>query len=201
MKTNPTKQIVKLGIILSIYCIVAALALSVTYSVTLPKIQEQQRLSTERSMKSVYPNASSFSVVTNENNDELFCSIEVESGVLIDSLYMANDSNSSLIGFVVKASSQGYGGLIMFVYGINPDKTIEAVSIIEQTETPGLGANVYKSSFLDQFSKKNVTDSFIVKQDVTPITASTITSKALTNGIKKSVDFLLEHHQEMTDEK
>ena len=48
MNSTHIKQIFKLGITLSAYCIVAAFALSITYSVTLPKIQEQKKIAIEK---------------------------------------------------------------------------------------------------------------------------------------------------------
>ena len=43
-----------------------------------------------------------------------------------------------------------------------------------------------KTTFPGQFSGKPVTDAFEVKKDVVAITASTITSKALTNMVKQA---------------
>jgi electron transport complex protein RnfG len=200
MKQTPTKLIVKLGLILSTYCIVAGLALSITYSVTLPQIQYQQKKATEESMKSIYPNASSFVLCINDNDTPIFHHQLIDNCVTLDCIYKGFLSDDTFLGYLVKGSTLGYGGPILFIYGLNPDKTIHSVSIIEHSETPGLGANVTKPSFLDQFQSKPTTDSFIVKQDVTPITASTITSKALSDGIKKSVSFVLDHVSELENE-
>ncbi len=200
MKQNPAKQIIKLGLVLSTYCIVAGLALSMTYSITLPQIQYQQKKATEESMKSIYPDATSFELCTNEQNDPVFHNQMIDGCISIDCIYKSFSTDKTFLGYLVKGSSLGYGGPILFIYGLNPDETIHSVSIIEHSETPGLGANVAKSSFLDQFQGKPISDCFVVKQDVTPITASTITSKALSDGIKKSVSFVVEHISELNNE-
>jgi Na+-translocating ferredoxin:NAD+ oxidoreductase subunit G len=200
MKQNPTKQIVKLGLVLSIYCIVAGLALSITYSVTLPQIQYQQKKVTEESMKSIYPDATSFVLCISDNETPIFHNQLIENNITLDCIYKGFSNDDTFLGYLVKGSTLGYGGIILFIYGLNPDETIHSVSIIEHSETPGLGANVTKPSFLDQFQSKSITDNFIVKQDITPITASTITSKALADGIKKSVSFVLEHVSELENE-
>ena len=72
------------------------------------------------------------------------------------------------------------------------------IRILALKDTPGLGANatnpVYfvnkstRTTFPGQFSGKALGDPFIVKQDVSAITASTITSKALTSIIKMAGD-------------
>ena len=200
MKQNPAKQIIKLGLVLSTYCIVAGLALSMTYSVTLPQIQYQQKKATEESMKSIYPDATSFELCTNEQDAPVFHNQMIDSCISIDCIYKGFSIDETFLGYLVKGSSLGYGGPILFIYGLNPDETIHSVSIVEHSETPGLGANVAKSSFLDQFQGKPISDCFVVKQDVTPITASTITSKALSEGIKKSVSFVVEHISELNNE-
>jgi electron transport complex protein RnfG len=197
---KPLKQIVTLGIILSTYCIVAAIALSVTYSVTLPAIILQEKKATENSMKLVYPSANSFIFIESEEGYPFLEDTEVNPGIIIDSLYQALDENGAILGMIVKGSSQGYGGPINYVFGINPDQTIQMVTIIDQCETPGLGANVCCADFLNQFNDKPISDNFIVKKDIKPITASTITSKALSNGIKETSDFIIENYQEITNE-
>lgn len=200
MKQNPAKQIVKLGLVLSTYCIVAGLALSMTYSVTLPQIEYQQKKATEESMKSIYPDAASFELCIKEQDTPVFHDHLIDGCILIDCIYKGFSTDNTFLGYLVKGSSLGYGGPILFIYGLNPDETIHSVSIIEHSETPGLGANVTKTSFLDQFQGKSISDGFVVKQDVTPITASTITSKALSEGIKKSVSFVIEHISELNNE-
>jgi len=65
---------------------------------------------------------------------------------------------------------------------------------MEHSDTPGLGANAASPSyyvdrakgitFYGQFAGKSVTDPFAVKGDVAAITASTITSRAVTSAVK-----------------
>ncbi|MDD4028243.1 MAG: RnfABCDGE type electron transport complex subunit G [Caldisericia bacterium] len=200
MKQNQTKQIVTLGITLSLYCIIAALALSVTYSVTLPQIQLQQKKATEESMKSIYPDAISFTLCTDNEQNPIFHNQVIDNCITLDCIYEGRDQTNLLLGYLVKGSSLGYGGPIVFIYGLDLDDTIHSVSIIEHSETPGLGANVIKDHFLNQFKGKLTSDAFLVKQDITPITASTITSKALSEGIKKSVTYVRENITELTNE-
>jgi Na+-translocating ferredoxin:NAD+ oxidoreductase subunit G len=200
MKQNQTSQIIKLGITLSVYCIVAAFALSITYSVTLPQIEYQQRIATEESMKTIYPDAVSFDLCIDDTEKPMFHNQSIDGCISIDCIYEGVGQDNALLGYLVKGSVQGYGGPIIFIYGLNPDQTIHSVSIIEHSETPGLGANVTKENFLKQFQSKSISDAFTVKQDITPITASTITSRALSEGIKKSVSYVVDHMTELSYE-
>ena len=42
--------------------------------------------------------------------------------------------------------------------GLLPDGTISGITIINHTETPGLGANITKESFCGQFSRLATTE-------------------------------------------
>ncbi len=59
------------------------------------------------------------------------------------------------IGYIATAFTSGYGGNIVFVLGISYDGSIKGVlKVTEQIETPGLGANIAKPAFLEQFAGK-----------------------------------------------
>jgi electron transport complex protein RnfG len=68
------------------------------------------------------------------------------------------------------------------------------VKILEHQDTPGLGANAAsptyyvdkaaKLTFYGKFAGKPVSDPFVAKEDVAAITASTITSRAVSSVVK-----------------
>jgi electron transport complex protein RnfG len=78
--------------------------------------------------------------------------------------------------------------------GVSRDNFITGVKILEHSDTPGLGANAASPSyfvdrakgitFYGQFAGKKISDPFEVKKDVAAITASTITSRAVSNSVK-----------------
>jgi electron transport complex protein RnfG len=80
--------------------------------------------------------------------------------------------------------------------GVNAGGIISGVKIQEHTDTPGLGANAASPkyyvdraagiTFYGQFAGKSITDPFEVKRngDVQAITASTITSRAVSAAVK-----------------
>ena len=117
-----------------------------------------------------------------------------EEAVIDDLKYnLAYDAQGQLIGAAVKTfSNNGFGGKIELMVGVLADGTINAVSVLSQAETPGLGANMVNPSFKDQFNGKNPASfKLSVKKDggdVDAITAATISSRAFTEAVKLACD-------------
>jgi electron transport complex protein RnfG len=175
------KEIVMLGVILGIVSMIAALGLSITYSVTKERIAEQAALALKNAQKEIFPGEMQF-----ELNESM--TGKSSGSTIIKEFYSVSGPDKENVGYLVSATTSGYGGPIVFIIGFSQDGFIKSVKVTENTETPGLGANLSKASFLDQFNQKSISDAFIVKKDVKAITAATITSKAITNGIKAIID-------------
>lgn len=106
---------------------------------------------------------------------------------------LAYDANDNLIGAAIKTySNSGFNGRIELMVGILADGTINAISVLSQSETPGLGANMVQPKFKDQFNRKNPASyNLSVKKDggdVDAITAATISSRAFTGAVKLACD-------------
>ncbi|MBN1126313.1 MAG: FMN-binding protein [Sedimentisphaerales bacterium] len=62
-------------------------------------------------------------------------------------------------GIALPFEGQGFWAPIRGILGFKPDgKTITGIAFYEQSETPGLGAEIIKSYFRDQFKGKIVTE-------------------------------------------
>jgi electron transport complex protein RnfG len=100
------------------------------------------------------------------------------------------------LGLAIKVAGNSYGGESTLLVGVGTDRRIAGVKVLDTKDTPGLGANAKsptyfvdktsKTTFPGQFTGKPLADPFEVKRDVTAITASTITSRALTNMVKQA---------------
>ena len=106
---------------------------------------------------------------------------------------LAYDANGNFQGAAVKTySNAGFSGRIELMVGLLVDGTINAVSVLSQSETPGLGANMVNPKFKDQFNGKNPASyNLSVKKDggdVDAITAATISSRAFTGAVKMACD-------------
>jgi electron transport complex protein RnfG len=61
------------------------------------------------------------------------------------------------------------------------DGTITAIKILNQNETPGLGARIIEPEFTRQFSNKDLS----ALNDIQAITGATISSRAVIEAVKK----------------
>ena len=106
---------------------------------------------------------------------------------------LAYDAQGNLLGAAVKTfSNAGFSGRIELMVGLLADGTINKVSVLQQSETPGLGANMVNPKFKDQFDGKNPA-SFklsVTKDggDVDAITAATISSRAFSEAVQLACD-------------
>lgn len=180
------KGIAKLGVILAMFAAGACAALAVVYSVTAERIDAQAQIQLEASLKEIFPDADAF--------EDIGASVKsADAAVNFKNAYLVKGGGAP-VGVAVKAGASSYGGEAILLVGTTLDRRIAGVRVLEHKDTPGLGANAAnpgyyvnkadKVTFPGQFNGKVLTDAFVVKQDVVAITASTITSKALTGIVK-----------------
>ena len=175
----------KLGCILAVYATVACVMLAFVYAGTSKIIALRVEADQQAALKEIFPDADSFETVKNVTSPD--------SSVTVESAYLAKRGGVTA-GMALKLSRAGYSGTIVLLAGVSVDKRITGVKIMEHSDTPGLGANAASPSyfvdrskgitFYGQFTGKNVDDPFTVKGDVVAITASTITSRAVTAAVK-----------------
>ena len=171
---------IKFGLILGVICLAATLVLAVTYEVTKPKIEEQLKMEEQSALKSIIPSADSF-------NEKALGGIE----------YFEALKGKTVIGYCVRVIGSGYSGYIRIIAGVDLNGTIQGVAVLEHNETPGLGAKINEIRpgesepwFLKQFKGKPAR-AIAVKKDIDAITGATISSKAVTDAIRQTVDDLL----------
>ena len=103
--------------------------------------------------------------------------------------------NGELVGTAVETfTMKGFGGLIRLMVGFSPDGSIIDIAVLDHQETPGLGDKMEKgkSDFSVQFQGKNPAEfKLAVKKDngdVDAITASTITSRAFCDAVRRAYE-------------
>jgi Na+-translocating ferredoxin:NAD+ oxidoreductase subunit G len=99
--------------------------------------------------------------------------------------------DGTIIAYAVNTFTKlGFSGNINLMAGFRTDGSIINIVVLEQKETPGLGAKMNESSFRDQFRDKNPAEFRIkVKKDggnVDAITAATISSRAFCDAVQKA---------------
>ena len=98
------------------------------------------------------------------------------------------------MGYVFTTTASSYGGQIRVMTGISTDGTITGVSLLEISDTPGLGMNAEREEFRAQYEKPAPPDGFTVLKNGTPddtqisaMTGATITSQAVTDAVNEAV--------------
>lgn len=143
------KDILKLGVTLFAICAVAALVLGVTNNITAPVIEERNIQASNEARKIVLSEADEFKELDGMNSDIV---LEVYEGI----------KDGQVIGYTIKTSSKGYGGVIELMVGISKDSKITGVEIGNHTETPGLGSKATEPMFKNQYVDKDVSNSLLV---------------------------------------
>lgn len=163
--TNP---MLKSTMVLTLVCLVAATLLGLAYNATAEKIEEQQITALKENLNQVFPEADRFI----EEDD-----------------YHIAYRNNKVIGFAAVSKSYGYSSLLKILVGMDLNKTITSIRILDQVETPGLGANLEKPEFYEQFN--GLTEEEIaLRQDggkIDAITSATVTSSGVIAGVKNII--------------
>ena len=151
--------------------------MALTYQITKPKIDEQLRIEEQNALREIVPEADSFKEKTLGGID-----------------YFDAMKGNKLIGYCIKVIGNGYNGFIRLIVGIDLEGKIKGVRVLEHQETPGLGAKIDEVRpgekdpwFLRQFIDKSAT-TIEVKKDIDAITGATISSKAVTDAVNKTVN-------------
>ena len=101
----------------------------------------------------------------------------------------ALDKDGKVLGYVITVTTyEGYGGDIKFTIGVREDGTLNGMSILSISETPGLGMKA-EEVLKPQFEGKKA-ESYVYTKDgasaenqIDAITSATITTNAVTNGV------------------
>lgn len=183
------REIIKLGLTLLLICTISALALSMTYSVTIDKIVEQRNIASEESRKAILPDAESFKPVDENKLNEI-----VKFNDKVVEVYEGY-AGGAVVGYAIKTLPSGYGGSLEVITGIKLDGNISGVRVGNHQETPGLGANATLPSFYTQYEGKSIDKELEVvksepsnENEIEAISGATITSNAVTTGVNYAIE-------------
>ncbi len=173
MKMNP-KDIMVPAVSLFIISLVATLLLAVVNGITVDKIAAAAAAAEAEARQAVMADAADFAEK--------------------DGYYEALDASGNVIGYVFNETgdSKGYGGAVSVTVGIDVNGAITGVVPGDlANETPGLGQNASKASWLKQFVGKSgsieVVKNGAGENQINAITSATITSNAVTSGVNKAL--------------
>lgn len=129
--------------------VLSSLVLAGTYTVTQPRIEQNKRDKLQKAIFVVLPKAKDC-----ERNSANECQ---NIGTENFQVYKGLDENQDLVGYAFVAEGSGFQGPIGMIVGIEHDlDTLLGMKVLEQTETPGLGAKIAqettKQDFYEQFT-------------------------------------------------
>jgi Na+-transporting NADH:ubiquinone oxidoreductase subunit C len=121
--------------------------------VTSERVEANQKLAFEKAVLSVLSKVEVETMTRTEIHNTFIESINEPDDSSAGAYTAKRDGQ--LIAYVLPISGRGFWAPIKGVIGIKPDKkTITGIAFYEQNETPGLGAEIAKAPFRNQFEGK-----------------------------------------------
>lgn len=166
---------------LFVICLVCSALLAGVYALTAEPIKAAAAAKNEAAIKEVLPESAV--------RIEELRTVEMDGQTYEYNL--AYDEQGNTVGCAINVAPVGFGGPIAIKVGFDIDGNIWNTKVLSQAETPGLGAKCVDPEFSSQFKGMNPSEKTLsVKKDggdIDAITASTITSRAYTEGVALAV--------------
>ena len=196
-------NILNMAAVLTVIAIVAAGLLAWVNNVTSGPIEKINNATIENGIRSV---------ILGDRDIQFTVDQPVEQDGFV--FHCVNDAKGNLIGTAVESNENGFGGNLKVMVGFDPEGVILGYTVLEHSETPGLGAQAdgwFRQKSADAKEQAGVVDvllgapakpgnhniigmnpgddMMLVSKDggaVDAITASTITSKAFLRAVNSA---------------
>lgn len=174
-------KLTRMVVVLTVIGLISGGILAGVYQWSLPRIKANQVRATDQAVFKVVPVVKSYRAI--EKDDLTY--------------FKCFDKNGKWVGTAILCQGNGYQGEIKLMVGVNADFTkFTGMAILEQVETPGLGAKIAAKSFEDQFRGLAARPPIEYVKGIAPekphqiqaITGATISSRAVVNIINKTVE-------------
>ena len=174
------KFVLKVAGTLTVISLVVAALLGVVNMVTKDKIDAINAEKTNQALAAVAPEGAEFTPV--ELSDAAVSAASAYG--TLNSMY-----EMSTGGYAMKIVASGSQGSIEMIVGVDGNKALTGVSVVNHSETGGIGTKVVNNDpnsagtpVLDQFIGMSGSGSLVVGKTVTPISGATVTTKGITAG-------------------
>ncbi len=173
------KEFIRLAGILCAITLVAALLLACVNKITAPKIENAAKKASEDAMRIIISDADKFETIDEEKR------------------ISAAKKDGEIIGYCVTVNVSGFGGPLEMMVGIGTDNIVKGIDILSHSETAGLGAKADTADFKERFKGKKPSVNIVKtptsdEGKVQAITGATITSDAVSEGIKMAYNIIQE---------
>jgi len=174
----------KMVVVLTLIAIISGASLSFVDTATRNQIAENKTKALMDGMKTLLPDAEDFKKIDFKSNGK------------IEGIYKAVKGDST-VGWGFMLSGPGFQDKITIVIATDPQiKTLLGLEVLEQKETPGLGAKMENKEFKNQFKGKSLEEEIGYIKNSKPkegenkieaLSAATISTKQLLKIINNNV--------------
>jgi electron transport complex protein RnfG len=178
---------------LSVIALFAGLILATAFTLTVEPIAKTKKAKQQNAIKEVLP---PFDRIDDK-------AIEIKEGEGVLKIYKAFDTQNQFVGAAVETfSTNGYNGYIGLMVGFDANGIIVNYSVLQHSETPGLGDKI-GAWFKTDKNKQSIigldpAQTPLSVKEVDAITAATISSKAFLHAVQTAHAAFLRVHEEMT---
>ncbi len=173
---------VKIGSKLALICAIAALVLGAVNMVTEPKIAEFKAAKLKEALEKVSPGG------------DIGDLAEAGEAVVVSYYPVVKDAKPN--GYILNLKGSGYGGNLIILASYLPDGTLYGSVLMEDEETPGLGKEAEKDSYMQKYLGFAGTDIPKLKTQLSQEAADTISGATITfagvgNALAAGSEFVL----------
>jgi len=127
---------------------------------------------------------------------ELIGQVMPQAAVLSETPYQANGALSilagysadyQLTGYCVEVQSQGFGGVLTMMVGVDLNGEVTGVAVTDHKETPGVGTKAMTPAALSRYAGRSGTIRHSGANSVDAVSGSTATSRAITAGVNRAL--------------
>lgn len=184
------KDMIKITLSLVAIFIAAGVIMGVTYKYTSPVRFLAEKKEKEEALKLMAPDATDPIVPAGTWTGAKEKSYEY---------YMAT-SQGKPVAYIASTAGKGYSSYVAMLVALDIDLKITDVKVLHHGETPGLGDQIEEEVFIGQFKGKSLSQLVLLKtetkENIQAISGATISSRAVTNGVKDAVQTLVDKYGE-----
>lgn len=198
------KHIIRVGLLLGLFAIVATTLVALTEENTREQIKENQRQALLDGINALIPHDEYDNAILQDTLT--LPATEALGTEEPTSVYRARQNGEPVAAVLTVIAPDGYSGTIRMLVGIYHSGKLAGVRVIDHKETPGLGdkIDVKKDDWILQFEGlslgKPPASKWKVKKDggeFDQFTGATITPRAVVAAVRQSLEYFRKHRDEL----
>lgn len=204
MSSALTNNVIRSGILLSLFALICTALVAFTFQTTRDDIAKSEKQAILRALNDIVDKNS-------YDNDLYLDTIKLTNKRYLGSrkpvtVYRARQHDKPVAAILTVYATQGYSGAIKLLVGIFANGKLAGVRIVNHRETPGLGDAIdqRKSDWLMGFNGKSLNNpqpkQWLVKKDggvFDQFTGATISPRAVVSAVKLTLEYYQKHENQI----